>query len=287
MIMDFHYKPPKVSFSQLMTFVRCPEHYLFRYVLGIKTPPRKSLIRGRAFHEALAFYFQEKKEGRVMPLKDLQEFYQLALGMALEDYQGQIEESQALLTKEYLNKEKETKAEELLISGANGLAAYKEKVAKKISPKFIEQDFELPLDKNLALMGKIDLIDKKGVIYETKTAGRRPSRQQINLDLQLALYQLGFKEIQGRKPKGFSKDFVVFTKKGAEIIRFPLKEPLFKEKDIRHFVSKIILAIENNIWYCLHPTDSWICSKEWCGYWKLHKELRERGLNYMIEKYKF
>ena len=30
-----------VSFSQVMTYVRCPQHYLFRYILGIKRQPRK------------------------------------------------------------------------------------------------------------------------------------------------------------------------------------------------------------------------------------------------------
>ncbi len=283
--MELRYKPQKVSFSQLMTYVRCPEHYLFRYILGIKIPPRKNIIRGLAFHEAVAFLFQEKKQGRAMSLKDLQDFYQFTLEMAFEDYQTRMEASKIFLTKEYLKREKEIKIEDLLVSGVKGLQVYQDRIAKKITPKFIEQNFKVPLDKNLAILGKIDLIDKKGIVYEIKTSTRRPANQQVSLDLQLAIYNLGSKAIFGTEPKGFTKDFIVFTKKGAEIRRFPLKESSFREEDVKYFVLTILKAIENNIWYCLHPAESWICSKEWCGYWMLHKELREKGLDYIIEKY--
>src|SRR3989338_8025545 len=54
-----------LSFTQLMTYIRCPEHYLFRYSLGMQRLPRKVLKHGFALHETFAYHFdQKKKDGK-------------------------------------------------------------------------------------------------------------------------------------------------------------------------------------------------------------------------------
>src|SRR3990167_1290758 len=64
----------QVSFTQLMTYIRCPEHYLFRYILGIRRQPRKVFKRGFALHETLQYHFEEKKkDGKGISLAEAKE----------------------------------------------------------------------------------------------------------------------------------------------------------------------------------------------------------------------
>ena len=284
--MVFNYTPNKVSFSQLMAYIRCPEHYLFRYVLGLKSPPRKAQVRGRAFHEALAFYFQEKRSAKTPSLNQVQELYATALDLANDEYAQELEQAKPLLHKDYLQKEKTTNLLELLASGLQGLSAYYKNIGPKIKPRLVEEEFELKLNPRLKLSGRIDLIGKDGIIYETKTARVAPAKLQVELDPQLAFYRLGYKNILGQYPKGYSKDYIVFGRKEAKLARFQTKRLLLDEKFVQNLATNVTRAVQQNIWYCLHPTNEWICNREWCGYWKLHQELRQRGLEYMVRKYR-
>ena len=84
----------KVSFSQLMTYIRCPEHYLFSYVLGIKRQPRKVFKRGFALHETLEYHFQQKKiDGKGISVLEAKEFFVHSFQEALEDYKQELAEA--------------------------------------------------------------------------------------------------------------------------------------------------------------------------------------------------
>ena len=74
-----------VSFTQLMTYVRCPEHYLFRYVLGMKRPPRKVMKHGFALHETLAEHFDQKKQdSKGLKPQEAKEFFVDTFKSAME-----------------------------------------------------------------------------------------------------------------------------------------------------------------------------------------------------------
>src|SRR3989338_2812719 len=111
-----------LSFTQLMTYIRCPEHYLFRYKLGMQRLPRKVLKHGFALHETFAYHFdQKKKDGKGLKLKEAQEFFADVFQSGLEDYEQELQDAKSLLSKEYLVKEREVDIEELLSTGAKGI----------------------------------------------------------------------------------------------------------------------------------------------------------------------
>ena len=43
------------SYSQMDTFIKCPEKYRFRYIEKIKMPANAELLRGDAYHKGVAF----------------------------------------------------------------------------------------------------------------------------------------------------------------------------------------------------------------------------------------
>lgn len=275
-----------VSFTQLMTYVRCPEHFLFRYLLGIKRPPGKAQKHGFALHETFAYHFdQKKKDSKGLKVRDAKEFFIEVFRNALEEYETEIEETRRLITKEFLLKEKGIDVNQLVATGLRGIDVYFKEMNPKISPDLVEEPFTIPTASNVNLMGRIDMTDKKGVIHELKTTRRMPNSQDINLDQQLAIYQLAYQMLKGKPSKGITKDYIVFSKRDAKIVQFRVDKPFFDKNAVFRNIAVIMEAVRRNIFYCIHPAESWVCSKEWCGFYKLHGELRKMGLQRFMLQY--
>ena len=127
-----------VRFSELMVYVRCPSHSLFRYVLGIRRPPTKAQKHGFAMHETFAYHFEQKKLDRKgVKVRDAKDFFAGIFQSALEDYEIEMEQSSALLTKEYLAKEKKSSIPNLLLTGAKGIDVYYKELEPKIKPDLV------------------------------------------------------------------------------------------------------------------------------------------------------
>ena len=286
----------QVSFSQLMTYVRCPEHFLFRYVLGIRRQPRKVFKHGFALHETLQYHFEQKKEdGKGITLLEAKEFFVDSFQSALEDYKQELEEARPFLTREYLSKERQVSVGDMVETGMKGLEVYFKRLNPYIFPDLVEETFEFPAyaeasagkpaGQGIKVIGRIDLTDTKGVIHELKTTRVTPNKQDIRSDPQLAIYQIGYKTITGQAPKGISKDYIVLSKNNSKIVRFRVVRPFIDKKVVLRNISLIMDAVSRNIFYCLHPAESWICSKEWCAYYKLHQELKKLGFDAFMAKY--
>jgi len=279
-------KPLRLSFSQLMMYVRCPEHYLFRYVFGIRTPSAKAMKQGSALHDAIAEGYREKmEEGRPLSLRQSQEAYEGFLRKHLEQYYEELERGSFLVTKEFLAKERMVSFSNLLDAGMKGIAVYKKEIEVRTDPLFAEEPFEISLRNNIELIGRIDLVDTSHILHETKTTKKKPVLQQTALDPQLAFYSFAYEYMTSQKPKSMVKDFLILGKKEASVARYSVRKTEIGKSSLLRIIDAISFAIRNNIWYCVHTADSWICSEGWCGYMKLHKELRKKGLPFMLSKY--
>lgn len=276
----------QVSFSQLMTYVRCPEHYLFRYVLGIRRQPRKVFKHGFAFHETLQYHLERKKEnGKGVGLTEAKEFFTESFTAALEDYKQELREARPFLTREYLAKEHAISVADMMENGLKGLEVYFAQLDHSIDPDLIEESFLVPVRPGLELMGRIDLVDTKRVIHDFKTTRIRPNKQDIASDAQLAIYQIGYLALTGKSAKGISKDYIVLTK-NPNVVQFRVARPFVDKRTVLRAIISVMEAAKRNIFYCLHPAESWICSKEWCAYYTLHQELKKTGLEAFMEKYR-
>ncbi len=280
-------RPLRISFSQLMTYVRCPEHYLFRYIFGVRTPSVKAMKQGLALHDTIAQdYMKKMEEGRAFSVPEAQEVYERFLRKHLEHYYEELEKNSSLITKEFMEKERKASSSDLLDAGKRGIAVYKREIEKHTDPLFAEEPFEIPLRNNIELIGRIDLVDTSHILHETKTTKKKPVLQHVAMDSQLALYSFAYEYLTSQKPKSLVKDVLILGNKEASVARFPVRKSGIDTSSLFRIIDAISFAIRNNVWYCVHPADSWVCSQGWCGYSKLHRELRTIGLEKMIRKRK-
>lgn len=276
-----------ISISQILTYIQCPEHYLFRYVLGIKIPPRKAITNGKSIHQATAEYYKYKKENNQdLSLMDYKNLYYEKLKQNLEEYKKELEETSWLIDKNYLEKEKEIDDKSLETSGLMGVEVYYKDEAKDRKMKEIEKELRIKTNLGIDLLGYVDFINETDDIYELKTSSRTPNLQELEKDPQLNYYYMLYKNISNKNNVDFEKTFIILTKM-PKLVKFRINSSQFvvKEDILLYYISNIIKAINNNIWYCIHKSDDWVCSKDWCGYYKLHQELREKGLDWIKEKY--
>jgi len=272
----------------LMTYVRCPEHYLFKYVLGFLRPPRKILKHGFALHETFGYHFEQKKlDKRGLSKNDAKEFFVQVFRNALEEYETELGQAGPILKlpKEYLAKEKEIDVGELIDLALSGIDVFFKDLNPKIAPDLVETPFNFSLSKEVEMTGRIDLADKQGVIHEFKTTRKQPNAQDVAVDPQVAIYWVAYEILKKKPAKGISKDYLVMSKNNPKIVRFQVARPSLNSKIVIQNALTVVEAAKHNIFYCLHPVESWVCSKEWCGYSSFHAELARMGLPKFIAKY--
>lgn len=275
-----------ISISQIFTYLQCPEHYLFRYILGIKIPPKKVVTRGKAIHKATADYYRNKLSGTNLSLLDYKNLFAESLKEELTNYEKDLQETSWLVDKNYLEKEKEITEKDLEKSGLVGVEVYYRDEAQKRKMKEIEKELRIQTNLGIDLVGYVDYINETDDIYELKTSSKKPSIQELEKDPQLNYYWLLYKNISGKSDVMFEKTFLVLSS-APKLVKYQLssKDLVINEKTLLYYIGNVIKAIKNNIWYCIHRADDWVCSKDWCGYYKLHQELREKGLDWVKEKY--
>jgi len=177
-------EPLQLSASAIETYQSCPQKYLFRQVWGIRGGPGAATSFGSVMHTTIKQFIAELRRKRRMPLEDLEAIFQREWTSAgFEDsYQEQ----------EY----KKDGVEQLRAFHAACLQAPPEVLAQ-------EKYFELPMENNVVVIGRIDQVNRLGPheeeIVDYKT-GKPKLEPQADKSLQLSLYALAAREVLDLNP---------------------------------------------------------------------------------------
>jgi DNA helicase II / ATP-dependent DNA helicase PcrA len=172
-------EPLMLSPSAVNGFRTCPQQYLFGYLWSLKEGPRAALSFGSIMHNTIKRFLGELRKGSKLPFEEVQRIFELewrSVGFE-DDYQ-----------------EAEFKKD-----GLEQLRAFHERTMAA-PPRVCEQEkrFELPLENNVVITGRMDQVNSLGhnevEIVDYKTG--RPKKESLaKKDLQLSLYALAAKEV--------------------------------------------------------------------------------------------
>jgi DNA helicase-2/ATP-dependent DNA helicase PcrA len=179
---EFHPRVPEplqLSPSGVENYRKCPQQYLFGYLWSLKEGPKATLTFGSVMHATLKRFLSELRKGNALPFEELQRMLETEWrSVGFED--------------EY--QEREYKKD-----GIEQLRVFQAAVTAE-PPQILEQEkrFELPLENNVVVTGRIDQVNSLGrddvEIVDYKT-GRPKKDANAKRDLQLSLYALAAKEI--------------------------------------------------------------------------------------------
>ena len=183
------YRPPvpeplRLSPSSVMGYRSCPQQFLFERLWSIKGEAKATLTFGRVVHSTIKRAMAELKKGSRLPFDEVQRIYETewsAVGFE-DDFQE----------------------EEYKKDGLEQLRTFHAAVLKSL-PQVLEQEknFELDLENNVIVNGRIDQINSLGrkdveiVDYKTGKPGKASDAKK---DLQLSIYAIAAKEILELNP---------------------------------------------------------------------------------------
>jgi DNA helicase-2/ATP-dependent DNA helicase PcrA len=183
------YHPPRpeplhLSASAINDYTECPMKYQFRHTWGVRGGPHAQMTFGVVMHTTVREFAERVQEVKKVPLEELLATYDrewYSAGFA-DDYHEQ----------EY-RKEGRRQLEEF----------HKKYSAAPADVLYLEKPFELPLDNDVVITGRIDQINriegKRVEIVDYKT-GRPKDPKKAALDFQLSVYALAAKEILDLEP---------------------------------------------------------------------------------------
>ncbi|MGH9715135.1 MAG: ATP-dependent helicase, partial [Candidatus Acidiferrales bacterium] len=178
-------EPLQLSPSAIDAYERCPMKYMFQHLWSVRGGPHAQMTFGNVMHTTIKEFVAElRKRGR-MPLEVLNAIFDREWSSAgfPDDYQEQ----------EYRK------------AGREQLAAFHETYsAAPAEVLYQEKSFELPLENNVIVTGRIDQInriDGESIEIVDYKTGKPRDAKKANEDLQLSIYALAAREVLELEPK--------------------------------------------------------------------------------------
>ena len=240
-----------LSITQIKMFLRCSLQYYFRYRRHIKIPPNSSMTMGRCVHQTIEDLYKKKIEKVEMTEEEVKERF--SFHWAEESKETEFKRDEA--------------SEELKDEGIKLIGKYVEDIVPTVNPKELEKRFELEFENvPYTLVGIIDLIEEDGTIVDHKCSKRSPNQGEIDRDIQLSAYQIAYRSLYGKDPKGLRYDYVVRNKTPKTVQCQTMRSQGALNRFLK-LVGHVSKAIEQDIYY---PNQSMMCSC--CGYGDLCKK---------------
>ena len=250
---------PHLSHTQLSMLEKCGQMYFFRYVEGIKSPQSVPLVVGKATHKSI--------EGNLATFMRTQHY------LSMEEIRSITRDAvtAAWHTGVQLNDD-EAKlgikaVKDRAIDQSLALAElHATRIAPNLRPTHIERKFLIELSGYpYDLLGYIDVQEGNETVRDTKTTKRAPVGDAAANSMQLTLYGLAIKVMDGEYPQKFVLDHLVKTKDPKVVVQ----EADRRLEDYEMLLRRIHRAIEVIDKGAFTPTnpDNWWCSKSYCSYW--------------------
>lgn len=257
--------------SMLGMFARCPAQFERRYINQEIIPPGIAARQGSAVHKgAEVNHIQKIISNEDLPISDIQD--------ATRDHYVYLVKEEGV----FIPPEKLSGASALLAEGLDNSVKlaklYAEEVAPLIEPILVEERlfYEIP-DYNIPLSGQLDVLVEENAnlwLPDLKTSGRSKSPREAIVSLDLTMYAGLVANHIGKWPNRVSLEVLVNTKEpkhqSLESVRGPA--------DWQVLVNRVIVVWQQIQSGLFPPCDPnfWMCSPEWCGYYKSCKYAMKR-----------
>jgi DNA helicase-2/ATP-dependent DNA helicase PcrA len=178
------YRPPvseplQLSPSGIDMLESCPQKYLFGRAWGLRGGPAAAISFGSVMHNTIKYFIGELAKGRALPFEEVAKKFELEWTSAgfEDEYQEQEYKKDGLA--------------QLRAFHASALASPPEVIAQ-------EKTFELPMENNVVLTGRMDQVNRMAAgeeeIVDYKT-GKPKDEDKAKKDLQLSVYALAAREV--------------------------------------------------------------------------------------------
>jgi hypothetical protein len=244
---------PQYHQSELHAFIKCGKLWEFRYLRGIRVPPRAALTLGSAVDHAVSHNLRQKIEsGQDLPREEV-------LASFSDDFESRAGET------DWREDETPDKQKDV---GVKLLELHHQEVAPRIKPESVQETLTVETDAGYSLGGTIDIIEKDGSIVDTKTSRVAYDAEAPKRALQPALYDYLFESAHKEPSPEFRYDVLIKPTARNPARLQQVRRTL--EKGDREWLFETVARVHQAIQAGVAlpaPEGSWYCSRQWCGYW--------------------
>lgn len=239
------------SHSRINTFENCPLQYKFNYIEKIKCDEESiEAFVGSRFHETMEKLYQDLRF-RVYTLEELLSYYE-------DQWSKNYHENILIIRKERTVEDYKNLGRKCIEDYYRRYHPFNQRRVLAIEKRIV---IDLQGDEKYLVQGYIDRIDQKEdgtyEIHDYKTSGSLPEQSYLDQDIQLALYQIGIKNIwKDVEQVNLIWHYVTFDK---EMSSTRTKEEL---ETLKENIIALIDEIENTEEFL--PKESVLCN--WCAY---------------------
>lgn len=233
-----------LSFSSLSLFLKCGQKFYYKYIEKIPEIGNEYRTIGSAFHRSYGEGFKEKLQTGQIDLPAL------------------LDKTEAIAKQEREINLLDKVIEPMIIDTSVKTVKTYYPVTDTVIPEEVETRIEFNnFDRDIKLVGYIDLIDKEHNIIEYKVKKRKPTQlDNLQTSVYSFLYSAKFKSVPD-----IYLDYVILTK-NMENVRYYAKKNQEDIKRMLETAKKVIKAINMGI-FLPAPEGAWWCSKDYCAYW--------------------
>lgn len=244
-----------ISNTQLSLFARCQAAWAFRYIDGLKIPPKAKMMRGTCIHRSLAHNYLPKIESHE----------DLSIEDVLDCYSTHYDEESHVV--EWHDEDKGKMKD----AGVGVVREYQETIAPETQPADVEQSFSMGLswkedeeERQMEFRGIIDLVTDDAILIDHKSTAQTPKSPRQNDIGQLTGYMLGREAMNGSGPILARLDYLVMLK-APKIVRFDVPVTDGSRKFLLGQIPRIVKAMEAGNYFA--NRNNMYCSSTACGYW--------------------
>ncbi|MBN1114756.1 MAG: ATP-dependent helicase, partial [Oligoflexia bacterium] len=178
-------KSIKLSNYQIDDFITCPYKYKLVHVLRLPIREEPNIVYGQAMHRVASEFFKARQENREITIQ------------ALKDIFTSLWKPTGFISQQHEKQRFE--------KGIQNIERFFEvESADRITPKYIEKDFDFKLSEDLLVVGRWDRIDErdgKSIIIDYKTSNvknREDAEEKLSnpsIFNQLKLYALAYEKV--------------------------------------------------------------------------------------------
>ncbi len=177
-------EPLELNPSAVDKYRSCPQLYLFSKLWSLQEGPKATLTFGRVMHSTIKRSLLEIRRGNALPFEEVQRIFE-------------AEWSKVGFEDDYQEGEYKKDGIEQLRVFYNAISEAPQEILEQ------EKAFQLPVEDNVVLTGRIDQINSLGgknvEIVDYKT-GKAKKESEAKKDLQLSIYAIATKEILELNP---------------------------------------------------------------------------------------
>ena len=245
--------------SSLESLARCGIAFERRQILGDRRPPSARLVIGTAIHHAVATNLQHKIDtDTLLPVEAVRED---ARDTLVHEWEKGVAPSEEDL-------EEGITARDKALDMSVGLAGFHhQNCAPGLNPTHVERSWVLDIEGlNIQLAGRID-IQEFDYVRDTKTSSKSPVKTLADESLQLSVYALAARQIDGVMPENVALDYLVQTPKRGDQKLVTL-EARRTEESLMPVLARLevmdrIIASGN---FTPAPVGAWWCASRWCDF---------------------